>query len=70
MQVAAFAKSDDSRWRWRIVNNAGDVVEESSETFPTITSAVANGTERLIALNVVDRSEPSRLWRRGSHTRR
>ena len=66
MQVTAFAKPDDSRWRWRIVNYAGSVIEESSETFPTITSAVASGTERLVTLNVVDRSQPPRRWRKGS----
>ena len=45
---------------------AGDVIEESSDTFPTITTAVASGTERLAMLNVVDRSEPARPWRRGA----
>jgi hypothetical protein len=70
LQVTAFAKPHDSRWRWRIVNYAGDVIEESSDTFPTITTAVASGTERLAMLNVVDRSEPARPWRRGSRVPR
>jgi len=70
VQVAAFSTHGDGRWRWRIVNYAGDVVEESSETFATIASAVAEGSARLLKLNVVDRSEPFRAWRRSAHVRR
>jgi hypothetical protein len=70
MQVTAFAKAQDDGWRWRIVNYAGDVIEESSETFGSIHLAVTEGSARLVALNLVDRSEPSRPWRRGSQVRR
>lgn len=70
MQVAAFAKPHDRGWRWRIVNYAGDVIEESSDTFVSIATAVAKGSARLTTLNVVDRSEPSRPWRRTGHLRR
>lgn len=70
MQVAAFARSRDEGWRWRIVNYAGDVIEESSDTFGSIAAAIANGSARLVKLNVVDRSEPFRPWRRSSHLRR
>jgi hypothetical protein len=56
-------------WRWRIVNYAGEVIEESRETFPSISAAVAKGTERLVALNVIDHSAPSRSWRSTSHSR-
>ncbi len=69
MQVTAFCTPSRPDWRWRIVNYAGEVIEESRETFPTISSAVAKGTERLLALNVVDRSAPSRAWRSTSHLR-
>jgi len=70
MQVTAFSTPTRPDWRWRIVNYAGDVLEESHETFPTIAAAVAKGTARLISLNVVDRSVPSRMWRRStSHLR-
>jgi len=31
---------DDSRRRWRIINYAGEIVEESRETFPTMGSAL------------------------------
>jgi hypothetical protein len=64
MQVAAVAKAQERGWRWRIVNYAGEVVEESSDTFGSIAAAVAQGSARLVTLNVVDRSEPTRPWRR------
>jgi hypothetical protein len=67
MQVAAFAKAHDRGWRWRIVNYAGEVIEESNDVFGSIAAAVAQGSKRLVTLNVVDRSEPSRPWRRVSH---
>jgi hypothetical protein len=67
MQVAAFAKAQDRGWRWRIVNYAGEVIEESHETFGSIAAAVAEGSARLVSLNVVDRSEATRPWRRASH---
>lgn len=67
MQVAAIAKAADRGWRWRIVNYAGEVIEESPDTFVSIAAAVAEGSARLVTLNVVDRSEPSRPWRRVSH---
>jgi hypothetical protein len=70
MQVAAFATPQDRGWRWRIVNYAGDVIEESADTFGSIAAAVAKGSARLVTLNVVDRSEPSRYWRKTSHARR
>ncbi|HEX3178955.1 MAG TPA: hypothetical protein VHZ49_19920 [Methylomirabilota bacterium] len=67
MQVAAVAKAEDRGWRWRIVNYAGDVIEESTEVFGSISAAVAQGSARLLKLNLVDRSEPARAWRRVSH---
>ena len=67
MQVAAVATARDRGWRWRIVNYAGEVIEESTAIFSTIAAAVADGSARLVTLNVVDRSEPTRPWRRGSH---
>jgi len=67
MQVAAIAKAQDRGWRWRIVNYAGEVIEESTDVFASIAAAVAQGSARLVTLNVVDRSEPTRPWRRGAH---
>jgi hypothetical protein len=69
MQVTAFATPAAPDWRWRIVNYAGEIIEESRETFPTIAAAVARGTERLVKLNIVDRSAPARNWRSTSHLR-
>jgi len=40
------------------VNYAGEVVEESRETFPTIASAVEHGSKRLRQMDVVDNSVP------------
>jgi hypothetical protein len=70
MDVTAFSTPTQPDWRWRIVNYAGEVVEESHERFPTIAAAVAMGTRRLVQINVVDRSEPRRTWRRTSHFRK
>ena len=69
MQVAAFSTPTSPDWRWRIVNYAGEIIEESRETFPTIYSAVAHGTRRLVQMNVVDRSVALRTHRSTSHLR-
>lgn len=61
MQVTAFSTPARPEWRWRIANYAGEVVEESSSGFATISIAVAQGTKRLVQLNIVDRSEPVRF---------
>jgi hypothetical protein len=59
VQVAAVSTPQDgSRWRWRIVNYAGEVIEESSGTFPTIGTAVEHGSKRLSQIDVVDNSVP------------
>lgn len=70
MQVAAVTTPQDaSRWRWRIVNYAGEVVEESRETFSTIASAVEHGSKRLREMNVVDKSVPYPSHRSTRHLR-
>lgn len=69
MQVAAFTTPTNPDWRWRIVNYAGEVIEESRETFATIASAVAQGAKRLAELNVVDRPVSFRNPRSTSHLR-
>jgi hypothetical protein len=64
VQVAAVSTpQNESRWRWRITNYAGEVIEESHETFPTIGSAVEQGSKRLKQLDVVDNSVPSQRYR-------
>ncbi len=69
MQVVAISTPAQPEWRWRIVNYAGEVIEESSETFRTIATAVAKGTARLGALHLVDRSVPPRAYRSTTHLR-
>jgi hypothetical protein len=69
MQVAAFTTPMSPDWRWRIVNYAGEVIEESRETFATIATAVAHGARRLAELNVVDRPVSFRNPRSNSYPR-
>ncbi len=69
MQVVAVSTPAQPGWCWRIVNYAGEVVEESSRTFRTIAGAVAEGTVRLGELNIVDRSAPPRTYRSTTHLR-
>ena len=52
MHVAAFCSPLSPDWRWRIVSYDGEMVAESHQTFPTIAAAVANGTQRLIEMDV------------------
>jgi hypothetical protein len=69
MQVVAVSISNSQDWRWRIVNYAGETIEESRETFGSIARAVAAGKTRLVALDVVDRSSPRHGYRTTSHLR-
>lgn len=68
MQVTAFSTPREPDWRWRIVNYAGETIEESRGTFKTISVAVAEGTKRLVQLDV-DRSVPRVPYRSTSHLR-
>lgn len=63
MQVAAVSTPGAPGWRWRIVNYAGETVEESHRMFPTIAAAVADGSHRLAELDLTDRSAPPRFYR-------
>jgi hypothetical protein len=63
MQVVAVSRLNRPDWCWRIVNYAGEVIEESNQTFPTIATAVAKGKARLGEMDVVDRSSPVRTFR-------
>jgi hypothetical protein len=56
MQVVAVSTPRQPAWRWRIVNYAGEVIEESQGSFPTIALAVADGSRRLKRMDGVDRS--------------
>ena len=69
MQVTAVSTPDRPDWRWRIVNAAGEMIEESSTTFGTIAAAVAAGARRLAEMNVVDRSVRPPRYRSTSRLR-
>jgi hypothetical protein len=69
MQVTAFSTPARPDWRWRIVNYAGEIIEESRDTFATIAAAVDRGTKRMKALNIVDRSTAAPYRRSTSHLR-
>ena len=53
MQVTAFATPARPSWRWRIVDDGGETVEESSQMFSTIAGAVAEGARRMDAINSI-----------------
>jgi hypothetical protein len=69
MQVVAFSTPQNPLWRWRIVNYAGELIEESRETFPTIAGALDQGGKRLRRMNVVDNSVPFQPHRSTRHLR-
>lgn len=70
MNVVAFSTPLQPSWRWRIVNYAGEVVEESEASFPSIRSAVTDGTTRMKKMNTIDRStRPAPYSRYGSRRR-
>jgi hypothetical protein len=70
MQIVAFSTPASPAWRWRIVNDAGEIVEESRETFPSIPTALAQGAKLLAQMNIVDRSALVQPYRSTSHLRR
>jgi len=70
VQVVAFATPASPDWRWRIVNYAGEMVEESYGAFPNIARAVAAGAQRLREMNgVVDESVRVNPYKSTSHLR-
>lgn len=66
MEVVAISVPPETAWRWRIVNYAGEVVEESRETFTTIAAALKSGATRLPILDVAPRPV-TETWRRSTH---
>jgi hypothetical protein len=69
VQVIAFATPQQPDWRWRVVNYAGEMVEESFRVFPTIAAAVAAGASRLREMETVDVSVPVNPYSSTSHLR-
>jgi hypothetical protein len=68
MQVGAFSTPGQPDWRWRIVNYAGETIEESPARFSTIALAMADGRKRLLQMDV-DRSAPRGPYRSTFHSR-
>lgn len=48
----AYSTPSSGGWYWRIMDYAGELVEESRERFPTIGEAVAQGAKRLGQMNL------------------
>ncbi len=69
MQVIAFSTPTHPDWRWRIVNYAGEMVEESFDIFQTIGAAVAAGAQRLREMDGVDLSVRRNPYASTSHLR-
>jgi hypothetical protein len=69
LQVVAFSTPSCPEWRWRLVNYAGDVVEESSQTFASIASAITVGTLRMNDLDADDTRRTPTYFRSTSHLR-
>ena len=69
MQVLAISTPHTPLWRWRIINYAGELVEESRETFSTIAGALEQGSKRLQQMHVVDNSVPYQHHRSTRHLR-
>lgn len=69
MQVLAFSTPQTPLWRWRIINYAGELIEESRETFATIAGALEQGSKRLQVMNLVDHSVPVSSYRPTRHLR-
>jgi hypothetical protein len=66
MQVLAFCTPERPQWRWRIVNYAGEMVEESYETFLSIETAVTDGQRRMNELDVRDLADRTQTFARGT----
>jgi hypothetical protein len=65
MNLLAVSTSRIAEWRWRIVDLQGEILEESSAKFPTISAALAAGTEQMQILRERDRPLPAQVpWHR------
>jgi hypothetical protein len=70
VNVVAFSTPLRPTWQWRIVNYAGEIVEESETSFPSLGTAVAAGAKRLENMKAIDRStRPAPYSRYGSRRR-
>jgi hypothetical protein len=70
MQVMAFSSPSRPEWRWRIVTNDGEIVEESRQEYPSIGEATVQGKDRLRELDVKDATERTFALRRNHRPRK
>jgi hypothetical protein len=63
MHVTAFSNPRQPKWRWRITDSNGLVLEESETVFATISAALAAGRQQLVHVSGEARPpEPRRPW--------
>jgi hypothetical protein len=70
MNVLAFCSPASPDWRWRIVNDAGETLGESSGTFTSIAEAVTAGRQHLSQQKLDDRFVPASPYRSSTGLRR
>ena len=66
MNVCAVSTPVMAGWRWRITNYAGETIEESRGSFPSIARAVAEGAARMAQIDAPDHSVRSNPYRRST----
>ncbi len=65
MNVFAFTAPHTIGWRWRIVDERGETLEESSTRFPSMADALDAGAEQLQLRRDRDRPAAARVpWYR------
>jgi hypothetical protein len=52
VQVVAVSTPGSPAWRWRIVDYAGVMIEESRDTFVSIGAALVSGAKTLREMNI------------------
>jgi len=65
MNVLSFSGPHAAEWRWRIVDERGETLEESSTRFPTMADALDAGAQQLRVRRERDRPPPAQApWHR------
>jgi hypothetical protein len=65
MNLLVVVTGEGSTWRWRIIEGADHILEESRAHFPNLADALEAGRGRLRALEAPLRRESSSGLRRG-----
>ena len=50
LNVVGVSLGKRPRWRWRIVNGLGEILQESAASFPILLSALADGRRTLVKM--------------------